>query len=122
MNTLQDTFYQIQDAKKKQREIRSLYREALKKSHDYQEVMRESRTLQEKKRLIEQKIKTEFSRELDTLDDLIEEVKVHNEKLTNMVLSHITKGEVVKVRDMRNNSYDPLIRVVFKKSDEQETE
>lgn len=120
MSTLQDIFFHIQETKKKQREIRALYREALQKSHDHEEIARELRALKEKKRIVEEKIKAEFSHELDTLDELSEEIKGDNEKIADMVMSHLMKGEVVKVHDSKNSTYDPILKVVFRKSDDQE--
>ncbi len=122
MSTIQDTFFKIQDTKKKQREIRSVYREALSKSYDYQDITAQIRTLREKKKKIEDGIKSEYSRELDMLDEFAESLKVEQDRISDMVLSSLAKGEIIKVRDMRNTAYDPIVKVVFRKSDEQEGE
>lgn len=122
MSTIQDTFFKIQDTKKKQREVRSVYREALSKSYDYQDITAQIRTLREKKKKIEDGIKSEYSRELDMLDDFAEALKTEQDKISDMVLSSLAKGEIIKVRDMRNTAYDPIVKVVFRKSDEQEGE
>lgn len=119
MASIQDTFFKIQDTKKKQREIRALYREALKKSQSYQTVTEDLRTLREKKKGIEERIRAEYAHDMDRLDDLIEELKRETERLTNLVLSSYVRGEIVKVHDARNTVYDPIIKVTFKKSDEQ---
>ncbi len=55
------------------------------------------------------------------LDQLVEELKEDHNKLADMVLSAIARGEIIKVRDMRNTVYDPIVKVTFKKSDEQES-
>ncbi len=120
MSTIQDTFFKIQDTKKKQREIRAVYREALGKSHPYQDVSTEIRALREKKKGIEDRIKSEYAREFDMLDDCAETLKVEQDHISNMVLASLSKGEIIKVRDMRNNAYDPIVKVVFRKIDEQE--
>ncbi|MBI2484369.1 hypothetical protein HYV71_04260 [Candidatus Uhrbacteria bacterium] len=120
MATIQDTFFRIQDTKKKQREIRSLYREALKKSHSYQEVLTDMQTLREKKKRIEENIRTEYARDLEQLDALVAELKEDHSKLADMVLSSLMRGEIIKVRDTHNTVYNPIVKVAFKKSDEQE--
>lgn len=122
MSTIQDTFFKIQDTKKKQREIRSVYREALSKSYDFQDITAQIKTLREKKKKIEDGIKSEYSRELDMLDDFAEALKTEQDRISDMVLTSLAKGEIIKVRDMRNTAYDPIVKVVFRKSDEQEGE
>ena len=121
MASIQDTFFKIQDTKKKQREIRTLYREALRQSQSYQDVLRDGQTLREKKKGIEQKIRAEYARDLEKLDALVEELKADHSKLADMVLSAIARGEIIKVRDTHNTVYDPIVKVTFKKSDEQES-
>ncbi len=122
MNTLQDVFIRIQESKKKQRELRAMYREAQQKSPEYQDIVAEIQTLQEKKKTIEQKLKTEFSRELQQIDELKSELKEEQEKLVSLALARFAKGETMKVIDSYNNVYDPIIKVSFKKSDDQRQE
>lgn len=119
MATIQDTFFHIQETKKKQREIRALYRDALKNSHSYQEALTDMQTLREKKKGIENRIRVDYARDLERLDALVDELKQDNTKLADMVLSSLMRGEIIKVRDMRNMVYDPIVKVTFKKSDEQ---
>ncbi len=120
MKTLQDVFITIQDSKKKQRELRAMYREAQGKSPEYQDIVMEIKTLREKKKIIDQKLKSEFSHELEQLDTLKVELKEEQEKLVSIALAALAKGEVIKVIDSYNNVYDPVIKVAFKKSDDQQ--
>jgi|GEM_PF-526186 len=120
MSTIQDTFFKIQDMRKKQREIRSVYREALQKSYAYQELVAELRTVKEKKKKVEDRIKEEYARELEKLDDLSDTMKAEQDRISDMVLSSLSKGEIIKVHDVRNYAYDPVVKVSFRKSDEQE--
>lgn len=122
MKTLQDAFITIQDSKKKQRELRAMYREAQDKLPEYQDIVAEIKTLREKKKTIDQKLKNEFSHELEKLDALKVELKEEQEKLVSIALASLAKGEVIKVIDSYNNVYDPVIKVSFKKSDEQRIE
>ncbi len=122
MNTLQDVFISIQESKKKQRELRAMYREAQQKSPEYQDIVSEIQALREKKKTIEQKLKSEFSRELEQIDELKSELKEEQEKLVSLALARFAKGETMKVIDSYNNVYDPVIKVSFKKSDDQRQE
>ncbi len=119
MSTPQDIFFRMQDLKKQQKDLRTMYKDAFKNAADYQEIVEQMKEFREKKKVIEQRIKAEFSRELDKLDEIAIEMKDGLEQISTMVLDRIMKGEIVKVRDAFNNSYDPIIKVSFKKSDEQ---
>ena len=97
-----------------------MVREALGKSREYKDVVEELTTLREKKRTIENCVNGEFSRELDMLDDLTATLKQDQDRISDMVISSLSNGEIIKVRDSRNATYDPIVKVVFRKSDEQE--
>jgi len=118
MSSLQDVFARIQDAKKRQRELRKMVNDALKQSSHYADIMDEIGVLKEKKKVIEDKVKEEFFKELDMLADIKQEMKEHCEKLADLVLASITSGEIIKVHDAYNNAYDPIVKVSFKKSDD----
>lgn len=121
MPAVQDIFFKIQDAKKRKREIRTLYRDALKHSSAYSGILDQIAQLQEKKRAIEEKVKSEFSKELDMLDQISHELKDEHERMADLVLAGLLKGEIIKVHDMKNYVYDPVVKVTFKKSDDQPT-
>ncbi|MEK7648664.1 MAG: hypothetical protein AAB400_01965 [Patescibacteria group bacterium] len=122
MPNLQEVFVTIQESKKKQRELRAMYREAQVQSADYQDIVAEIKTLQEKKKTIEQKLKSEFSKELEQIDQLKSDLKEEQEKLVALAIAHLAKGEAIRVIDSYNNVYDPVIKVSFKKSDDQRAE
>lgn len=120
MTSIQDTFVQIQDAKKRQRDIRKMINDALKQSPNYADIGDEISTLKEKKKAIEDKVKEEFFKELDMLDEIKQKMKEASEHLADLVMTDIMKGEIVKVHDAYNNLYDPIVKVTFKKSDDQQ--
>lgn len=118
MDSVQDVFIRIQGIKKEQRTLRALYRDALLSSHEYQEVRLDLEKLQEKKKHIEDSIKSQFSSEMEKLDGLKDQLQEDVQLLTDSVLTRLMKGEIVKVIDAYNNSYDPIMKVAFKKSEE----
>lgn len=118
MQSVQDVFIRIQGIKKEQRTLRALYRDSLRSSHEYQEVRLELERLQEKKKHVEDSIKSQFSSEMEKLDDLKGKFQEDAQLLTDSVLTRLMKGEIVKVIDAYNNSYDPIVKVTFKKSEE----
>lgn len=120
MSAIQDAFFKIQDTREKQRALRAVYREALVKSREYQDISDQIRALREKKKKIEEEIRSEYTRECDMLDELVTTMKEEQGRVVDMVLSSLSRGEIIKVRDSRNAVYDPVVNVRFKKSDEQE--
>lgn len=117
--TAQEIFQQIQDIKKQQRDIRNLVRDALTQSPDFQQAKAELEATRQKKKNAEIKVKNQFERELTKLDDLKIDLESEIEELSDVVLTQLMKGEIVKVHDAYNNSYDVTVKVAFKKSDEQ---
>ena len=118
MDSVQDVFIRIQGIKKEQRALRALYRDALLGSAECKEVQDQLAGLQEKKKYIEDAIKVDFSKELEKLDDLKGRLEEDVQLLTDTVLTRLMKGEIVKVIDVYNNAYDPIVKIAFKKSEE----
>lgn len=118
MDSVQDVFIRIQGIKKEQRALRALTKDALVSSAEYKEVNADLEQLREKKKHIEDGIKAQFSKELEKLDELKEQLQGDVQLLTDSVLTRLMKGEIVKVIDAYNNRYDPIVKVAFKKSEE----
>ncbi len=117
--TAQEIFGGIQDIKKQQKDIRGMIRDALTQSSEYQQTKVEMDALREKKRISELKVRSQFEKELSKLDDLKIDLESELEELSDLVLTQLLKGEIVKVRDAYNATYDVTVKVAFKKSDEQ---
>ena len=67
MANIQEVFNRIQETKNKQKEIKVMYRDALANSFEYNEVTDKLKKLKEKKKEIENGIKSDFTSELDKL-------------------------------------------------------
>ena len=70
MKNIQEIFNRIQEIKKEQKELRKSYRDALVNSQQYQKVIEELRVLKDKKRSIEDAMKSESRAEMEKLDVL----------------------------------------------------
>ncbi len=116
MIDIQEIFNRIQETKKKQKDIRSAYKEALAASEEYKEIKDKVETLKARKKQIETSIKENFSSELTKLDDLKIDLESDAVMLSDMALSKLMKGETVQVTDQYNNNYEPLFTVRFKKA------
>lgn len=115
---MQDVFISVQEKKKKQRELRSIIRDAYAQSGEYQDIVAELKTVREKKKTFEQQVTARYSSEIEQLERIKSELKEEHEKLISMTLAHLAKGEIVKVLDSYNTVYDPVLKISFRKSDE----
>lgn len=116
MQDLQEVFNRMQEIKKKQKDIRSAYKDALASSLEYQEIGDKLKTLRERKKQIENVTKQNFSKELTELDDFKIDLESDAVLLSDIALAKLMKGETVQVVDQYNNTYEPQFTVKFKKA------
>ena len=116
MQDIQEVFNRIQENKKKQKDIRRAYKDALENSQEYKEINDKMKTLRERKKQIENSIKESFSSEFTKLDDLKIDLESDMVMLGDISLTKLMKGETVEVVDQYNNKYDPQFSVRFKKA------
>ena len=116
MQDIQEIFNHIQEIKKKQKDIKSAYKEALDSSQEYGEINEKLKTLRERKKQIEAATKADFSSEFTKLDDYKIDLESDNAMLSDAALSKMVKGETVEVTDEYNNKYEPIFSVKFKKT------
>lgn len=93
-----------------------MYRDALANSKTLQDVVEELKLLREKKKGIEDTIKSDFSSELDKLDTLKLDIDNDSMLLSDAVLTKAMKGELVEIKDQYENKYEPQFKVTFKKA------
>ncbi len=115
MQNIQEIFNRIQVVKKKQKDIKSSYREVLKQNGEYQEIEEKIKTLRASRKQIEAAIRTDFSADFTKLDDFKIDLASDNELLADAALSTLMKGETVEVKDEYENTYQPVFAVRFKK-------
>jgi predicted transcriptional regulator len=115
MQNIQEVFNRIQIIKADQKKIRDSYKNALENSRSYQAIKDEVKQLQDKKKQIESAIKQEFSSEFDKLDRLKQSLEDETDLLSNLALTQYVNGKTVEVKDERDNTYEPIFAVRFKK-------
>ncbi len=115
MSKLQEIFDRIQKTKNEQKEIKAMYRDALKSSSRYQETLDELDALKAKKKEIEAGIKEDFAKEFDKLEVLKNDLVNDNQLLSDAAMTKVAKGEKVEITDANNTQYEPIFSVKFKK-------
>lgn len=115
MANLQEVWLRMQKTKKKQKEIRSAYKEALANSADYGKIVEDLKTLREKKKKIVMDTRADFSSEFNELETLKADAETDAEMLSDLALNTFIKGETVQVTDEYENKYEPVFVVKFKR-------
>ncbi|MFA7654120.1 MAG: hypothetical protein WCX97_03720 [Candidatus Magasanikbacteria bacterium] len=116
MQEIQEVFNRIKETQKKQKDIRSAYKDALAGSGEYREIIDQINTLREKKKKIEGQIRNEFNQEFSELDVIQNDITSDRELLSDIALSQFMKGETIMVKDEYDNEYEPTFTVKFKKT------
>lgn len=116
MADIQEIFSRILETKKKQKDIKTAYRDALAASQEYKTIEDKMKELRARKKQIENSIKQDFSGEFQKLDDFAIDLESDNTMLSDAAFSKLVKGETVAVVDEYNNNYEPLFTVKFKKT------
>jgi len=115
MQDIQSIFNRIQEAKKKQKDLKSMYKDALDSHSEYQEVQEKLKSLKETKKRVETALKEQFSSEIQQIEDLKIDIESDMEMINDMALTKVIKGETIELSDEYNNSYEPIFSVKFKK-------
>ena len=115
MQNIQDIFNRIQETKKEQKHIRTVYKDLLESSAEYRELLEKLQTLKERKKQIENEARMELGKDADRIEVLKLDIKQDQEALSDIALTTLMNGETVKVVDRDNNEYEPVFTVKFKK-------
>ena len=102
MQDIQEIFSKFQQAKKEQKAIRSVYRDALSSSAQYKEVVDRLNELKLKKKEIENAIRSDFASEFNQLDSLKIEEQGNKTMLSDIALNKLVSGEKVELTDEHN--------------------
>jgi uncharacterized protein YdcH (DUF465 family) len=116
MSQVQEIFNRLQKYKGEQKELKTMYRDALKNSAEYQKIVEDLNKLKEDKKKVEARIKEEFANELDKIEVLNNEIKNDNQVLSDAALAKIMKGERIEVKDEYEVEYEPIFSVKFQKA------
>ncbi len=115
MKSVQELFNQLEEQKKEQKEIKSMYADALRNHPEHEKIKDEIKSLRERKKSIENSIQGDFSSEFDRLDGLKLEIEDSKMLMTDAAINELMDGRTVEVIDEKENKYEPIFGVKFKK-------
>lgn len=115
MQSINEVFKRIQEHKREQKQIRDTYNESLQTHDQYQNILKEIKGLQLKKKVIEAEIRSYFKKETERLDTIKLNIVGENQLLSDLSLATLVSGQTVKVIDNNKIEYEPQFSVKFKK-------
>ena len=114
MQNVQEIFNRIQDAKREQKEIRAALRDALNNSEEYGKMVEQYKKFREQKKRFEDEMKgsdVNFAR----LEIIQKGIVTDLEMISDIAFNQLVQGETVGITDEKNNQYEPVFTVRFKK-------
>lgn len=115
MNELQTVFRRMEETRRKQKEIRAMYKDQLNGNQEYQKIIDQLKELKEKKRMIENEIQNDMEAEFQKLDAYRMHLVNDAELLADLALNQLVSGETVEIVDENDQKYEPIFSVRFKK-------
>lgn len=115
MSQLNEVYQRIQANKKRQKELRQILKDELSHHARYQELLEEIKTLREEKKGIEQQVQAQSS-DAEELEELKMEIQTDTELLADIALNMYVKDETVEIIDEYDQTWHPIFKVSFKKS------
>jgi hypothetical protein len=115
MSQLNEIYKRIQENKKRQSEIRKMLKDELAHNTRYQEILEETKTLRDEKNGIEQTVRSQTP-DFQQLEELKLEIQTDQELLSDVALNMYMKEETVEIVDEYEQTWHPVFRVSFKKS------
>ncbi len=115
MSQLNEVYQRIQQNKKRQKEIRQMLKDELTHNARYQELLEEVKTLREEKKGIEQQVRAQSS-DAEELEELKIEIQTDQELLADVALNMFMKEETVEIVDEYEQTWHPVFKVSFKKT------
>ncbi|MBP7992173.1 MAG: hypothetical protein KAZ30_00795 [Candidatus Magasanikbacteria bacterium] len=112
---LQEIFARVEKAKSRQKEIKTIYRDALASTPEYEEINDKLKALRERKKQIENTIKENFGSEITELEDLKVDIDSDMEMMSDLALTQLIKGETIALKDEHETEYEPVFAVRFRK-------
>lgn len=118
MQQLQIVFDEMVENKKELNGLKEMYRDALKDTDQYEEIVKQIKELRAKKKAIETAVQNKMGRAYEKIEELTSEIKGQKDMLSDIAMTTLMDGKTVEVSDPFGNVYEPAYKVNFKKSNE----
>ncbi len=113
MRDIKEIFERVQEQKMEQRELAASIRDSFRNSPEHRDLMDQITRLKLKKDQIERTMTDGYAEKIDLLKA---NIKDSMQVMSDIALSTIMKGESIKLTDAKDNEYEPVFTVRFKKA------
>jgi hypothetical protein len=115
MQSIQDIWNRIEEAKRELRELKTIYKDALNSTGEYEEVLDKIRLAKGRKKQIETMVEGQISDQMAKMEVIAKGIATDKQMLADIALSALLKGEIVKITGPNDVPYDPQFSVKFVK-------
>ena len=116
MKNAQEVYNRIQETKTKIKDIKTFLLEQYRDNGEYVEIEEKMKTLREDKKRIVMAVDGRNPGEATMLEDLKIDFSTDKEMLTDIILSQVTKGNMIELQDEFKQDVLPFFSVVLKKA------
>ncbi len=117
MQQLQVVFDEMVENKKELKGLKEMYRDALKDTDQYDEIVEQIKELRAKKKSIELAVQGKMGRSYEKIEELTSEIKAQKVIISDIAMTTLMDGKTVEVSDPFGNVYEPEYKVNLKKTD-----
>ncbi len=115
MPNLEEVYKRLEVNKKRRKEINKMLKDELSVDPRHKELTEEMSAMREEKKGIEQNIKARSGEFLE-LEELKVDIATDQELLADIALNMFTNNETVEIIDEYEQTWHPVFKVAFKKS------
>jgi hypothetical protein len=115
MQDIQEIFNRIEDAKKEHRELKVIYKDALNATGEYEDLVEKIKGLRDRKKQIEASVDAQLADHMMKMDKVAQDISTDKQMLSDIALSNLLKGNIVKVTGPNDAEFEPHFSVRFKK-------
>lgn len=113
MKDIKEIFDRIQQHKKEQRDLNLAVKDSLRNMPEYHDLTEQIDRLKIKRSQMEQAAMDDVAHKIDLLKA---NIKDGVQTMSDIALSTLMRGETVKLVDDKDNEYEPIFSVRFKKT------
>ena len=116
MRDIQEIFNEMEEVKKKQKEIQTEYKDALLNANEFEEIQDKIKELTEKRKQIQTMVQAEMGQRFEELEIAKDQQKDLKQMLSDIAMSNLMDGKSIELKDNYDSIYEPQFSVTFKRT------
>lgn len=111
----QQLYNEIQEKKEQKKTIRASIKDHYDTSPTWKKIKEELDEIKAKKKTYDNEVKQAFGKDFDEMMRLSQEIKAEEELLSDLCFQDLLQNKQVEIKDAKGNTFEPVIKVAFKK-------